>query len=463
MKTNPGAPGGTMMVYNYDPMGRISQRWQKNPINSNNIEIYYTYDQIGDELTRNIDSEGFSETYDGAAHLTSFTQTDYTDSTNPANILSGAAYDASGHMVFANLGNGLSETWKYDSRERLMSEAVGTGCSGGTCTNPKYSTSVAYYANGDVMSANDTANGNWVYTYDDLNRLISSVGGPNDYTYTYDYDRFGNRWNQKLNGGCTAGTSACVQFDANNHMTNLVQTYDAAGNAVSDSMHSFAYDAENRLDSLDGGATSYLYDAEGRRLERRTNGTATRDWYYNRDGTTLIEIAPPYPLYQEMYAGGLHIATRTLNSTQTGTDTYFHHADWLGTERARTDWAGNLCETIASLPFGDGETPSTTCPEGDVSPMHFTGKERDLESSLDYFGARYNSSSLGRFMSPDPANAGADATNPQSWNMYSYVLNSPIINLDPDGLNCVWQDGSYDSNDDPDTGSSSKCAKAGGA
>jgi RHS repeat-associated protein len=68
----------------------------------------------------------------------------------------------------------------------------------------------------------------------------------------------------------------------------------------------------------------------------------------------------------------------------------------------------------------------------------YTGKERDSESGLDNFGARYDSSQYGRFMTPDPGNAGADPTNPQSWNMYSYVLNNPLSYTDPSGLDCVY-------------------------
>jgi RHS repeat-associated protein len=68
-------------------------------------------------------------------------------------------------------------------------------------------------------------------------------------------------------------------------------------------------------------------------------------------------------------------------------------------ETARTDMTGTACETIGSLPFGDGQVINGTC--GDVSQRHFTGKERDTESNLDNFGARYYGSSLGRFMTPD--------------------------------------------------------------
>ena len=68
----------------------------------------------------------------------------------------------------------------------------------------------------------------------------------------------------------------------------------------------------------------------------------------------------------------------------------------------------------------------------------FTGKERDAESGLDEFGARYYASSLGRFMTPDWAAKPiavpyANYGNPQSLNLYSYVQNNPTTLGDPDG------------------------------
>jgi RHS repeat-associated protein len=62
----------------------------------------------------------------------------------------------------------------------------------------------------------------------------------------------------------------------------------------------------------------------------------------------------------------------------------------------------------------------------------YTGKERDSESGLDNFGARYNSSQYGRFMSPDPL--GGHLTDPQTLNKYAYVRNNPINLTDPTGL-----------------------------
>jgi RHS repeat-associated protein len=77
-----------------------------------------------------------------------------------------------------------------------------------------------------------------------------------------------------------------------------------------------------------------------------------------------------------------------------------------------------------------------------VFPSRYTGKERDAESGLDYFGARYYGSSMGRFMSPDDGDGGdSNPANPQSWNLYAYVQNSPLSNTDPDGHDCIYGDG----------------------
>jgi RHS repeat-associated protein len=79
---------------------------------------------------------------------------------------------------------------------------------------------------------------------------------------------------------------------------------------------------------------------------------------------------------------------------------------------------------------------------GDASPLHFTGKQRDSESTLDYFGARYYSSGQGRFMTPDYEDdddespypmANASISNPQTLNLYGYVENNPANKADPDG------------------------------
>lgn len=142
-----------------------------------------------------------------------------------------------------------------------------------------------------------------------------------------------------------------------------------------------------------------------------------------------------------------------LLATYEGTDTYFPLTDWLGTKRAVVS-AGACASTYASYAFGDSLTSGgfsgiTVC--ADATEHHFTGKERDSASGLDYFAARYFSSGMGRWMSPDwegsPTDIPyADFTSPQSLNLYEYVGNNPLSKTDKDGHCC--------DSDDPGTGDS---------
>jgi RHS repeat-associated protein len=178
-------------------------------------------------------------------------------------------------------------------------------------------------------------------------------------------------------------------------------TYDLAGNVLYDGIHAYAYDAENRLATVDAGM-SYIYDAEGRRVGKSDGTVYTVDG----GGNVLDEVSGATWKRSEVYLGGHHLAT--VNST----GVIFVHSDWtgspatglrrwggsLGTERARTNMAGVVCETITSQPFGDNVQKAGSC---DPSPDFFTGKPRDAESNLDDFGARYFSSQWGRWMSAD--------------------------------------------------------------
>jgi RHS repeat-associated protein len=87
----------------------------------------------------------------------------------------------------------------------------------------------------------------------------------------------------------------------------------------------------------------------------------------------------------------------------------------------------------------------------------FTGKERDAESGLDYFGARYFSGAQGRFTSADEPLADQEPGDPQSWNLYSYVRNNPLRFWDPTGQACVV--GPNGSEKDDDSGGQT-CAQA---
>ena len=214
--------------------------------------------------------------------------------------------------------------------------------------------------------------------------------------------------------------------------------YDAAGNMLKDGVHTYAYDAENRISAVDGGSTAtYTYDAQGGRAAKTVGSALT---YYVRDlgGHVMSEYG-----CQTCWDVGYTYLNGGLTAIYESSTTYFVHGDHLGSTRLMTAYpTPSVAECDDYYPFGEliscGSTGDTT--------HKFTGKERDTESNLDNFEARYRSSTLGRFMSPDPGNIGADATNPQTWNMYSYVLNNPLKFIDPKGLYC------YYGNTDPDSG-----------
>lgn len=117
------------------------------------------------------------------------------------------------------------------------------------------------------------------------------------------------------------------------------------------------------------------------------------------------------------------------------------HTDALGNVRMVTDQAGAVVSRRDYYPFGAGITPDKNGREyldakyaqNPTARQRFTGKERDPESGLDYFGARYYSSAQGRFTTPDAPFADQNPADPQSWNLYSYVRNNPLRFVDTDG------------------------------
>jgi RHS repeat-associated protein len=123
-------------------------------------------------------------------------------------------------------------------------------------------------------------------------------------------------------------------------------------------------------------------------------------------------------------------------------------ADHLGSTRMMTGPQSTAYHDY--LPFGE-EIPSGAGGRGilygetDDPRQKFTGKERDAETGLDWFGTRYLSSAQGRFTSPDKPFADQHPEDPQSWNLYGYVRNNPLRMVDDDGegakevLSGIWQ------------------------
>jgi RHS repeat-associated protein len=109
--------------------------------------------------------------------------------------------------------------------------------------------------------------------------------------------------------------------------------------------------------------------------------------------------------------------------------------------RAVSNEAGTIIERHDYLPFGEecttgGCAANLSLPSS--QPRQFTGKERDAQTGMDYFGARYFSGERARFTTVDPVMPFASASvDPQLWNRYAYVHNNPLRFTDPDGR-CFW-------------------------
>lgn len=116
----------------------------------------------------------------------------------------------------------------------------------------------------------------------------------------------------------------------------------------------------------------------------------------------------------------------------------YYHTDAIGNVRAVTNQAQQVVERHDYLPYGEEwcpGPPAGVC--GSVTPgqaKRFTGKERDPETGLDYFGARYYGSKIGRFTTTDPVYTWPEnLVDPQRWNRYAYARNNPLRYIDPDG------------------------------
>jgi RHS repeat-associated protein len=136
---------------------------------------------------------------------------------------------------------------------------------------------------------------------------------------------------------------------------------------------------------------------------------------------------------------GFHLpAGETAIYTSSGL-AYYRHADWLGSSRLTSTASRTVYSDSAYAPFGEQYAPSGT------TDASFTGQNADTTSALYDFTFREHSPTQGRWISPDPAGmAAVDLSNPQSWNRYAYVMNSPSNFIDPVGLyakDCEWYAG----------------------
>jgi RHS repeat-associated protein len=283
------------------------------------------------------------------------------------------------------------------------------------------------------------------YAYDSSGRIIqANVSGKPE---SYQYDAFGNL---KMPNGPDV-KPATNQIDGATYHT---------GNLTADARGTYRYDAVSMMTGHTPAGTAItpavprrmIYTADDERVAvitmpgdapattridvRDLGGRVLREFESDGSGT---EWRRDY-----IYAGDRLVAgERQVPTGETG---YRHfHLDHLGSTRLIT--RGGDAARISDpkfFPFG-GEADSSTdeytsFKYSPLEPMKFTGHERDYYGAanvpndihLDYMHARYYNAAAGRFLTVDPSRE-YEPTRPQSWNRYSYALNSALTFVDPDG------------------------------
>jgi RHS repeat-associated protein len=249
---------------------------------------------------------------------------------------------------------------------------------------------------------------------------------------------------------CYAGRETVVR-DAAGKWKKLVQ--DGLGRLVQ-----VVEDATGSCDGLNYSGTNistqYAYDAldrlkvvcQGGTIDASGNCTGTgalgRRFDYDSLGRLTQAQNPEMSAVSYSYDTASNLLTKAYGEAS-GDGLRYVGADGLGSTRVVLDGAGLVAERYDYYPFGDmigagvnGRTVGMGYEEGEVGVgvrVRFTGKERDAETGLDYFGARSFSGAMGRFTSPDVPLLDQYPEDPQSWNLYAYGRNNPLRFTDPTG------------------------------
>ena len=363
----------------------------------------------------------------------------------------GIEYGSHGLMESMTLGNDLVERWTY-SPKRLQPYDIRLGTSGVEDSAGRWKFS--YCAGAAAGTDCATNNGNIMnqqiqplnifqnYSYDALNRISvmeestsasasPACGSGTTPCRAFGYDNWSNMYvsGTRVMSPASFTPTSSSWFDGNNRLVNtsLGVIHDSAGNQTNIGGFTFAYDHEGRVktSTLNSIQTNYTYDGNGRRVTKSTNGSTTT-FVYDATGNLAAEYGGT------VTEGGVRYLT----------------ADHLGSTRLVTKQDQSIDRRIDYLPFGEFMPATvggrTTAMKYEASEtlaaltQRFTGKERDSETGLDYFGARYFSGTQGRFTSPDPLVISVSRLrDPQGLNLYSYTRNRPTIAVDDGGLATV--------------------------
>ncbi|MGC2741860.1 MAG: RHS repeat-associated core domain-containing protein [Candidatus Angelobacter sp.] len=279
-------------------------------------------------------------------------------------------------------------------------------------------------------------------TYDALNRLMSAQNAGTDcsakvlqnkteyWGNSYGYDAWGNLL-QKSVTKCGA-ESLSVTADGHNwiHASGTDYQYDAAGNMTFNATpptQTYTYDQENRLTGAAG--YTYTYDGDGNRVRKSSGSTGTLYWYMTPGIVAESDLSGNLQS-EYVFFDGERVARKDFPSNAIS----YYFSDHLKTASVVTDSLGNIKSESDFYRWG-GELQFSN---NDSNHYKFGGHEHDAETGLEYYGARNYSSRLGRFVTSDWSATPvpvpyADFDDPQSLNLYGYVLNNPLSKIDPNG------------------------------
>jgi RHS repeat-associated protein len=432
--------------YTYDIMGRMATE-TRSLIGANNAAISknmsYSYDLAGFPTSLTYPSgKVITYTPDSAGRTLSAV-----DNGSGINYITGATYGPDGGITgfVSGSGGAAAITSAFAYNKRLQPVTMSATTPSQTLYSIGYDFHVGNGNNGNVFGITnykDTTR-NQTFSYDALNRVISAqnagtncsattVNGKTEYWgNSYGYDAWGNLLNKSVTK-CSAENFSVAAL-TNNRLSGY--GYDAAGNMTTDPTDNLTllnYDQENRITGSAGYA--YTYDSDGNRV-RKSNGNLAANgtlYWYMMPGVVAETDLAGTTKSEYIFFDGERVARRD-GATGTG-GVFYYFSDHLKTASVITDSAGVIKAESDYYPWG-GELQFVN---NDSNDYKFTGKKRDTETGLDYFGARYYSNGMGRFVTPDwspgPATVPyAHLDNPQTLNLYSYVDNNPINGIDADG------------------------------
>jgi RHS repeat-associated protein len=390
------------------------------------------------------------------------------DSANNVDYATGAIYSPHGALLSLSNGSNLLSTYYYNARLQPCRVAVNnSGSAPDSCGDESHTGNVLDFTydfhfgsadNGDVygISNNRTPTRSQTFEYDALDRLQTakttstySTSSTNCWGESYSYDAWGNLLsispvNDSSYNGCTQESGLGVTVDGNNRISLPGYAYDAAGNmtsAPSPASASYTYDAESELtQAVTSSTTGYVYDGDGRRVEKTSGGSAYKLYWYDVGGSVLEETDGSGSTSNGGFNEYVYFAGKRIARRDSSSNVIYYFADQLGSARVVTNASGAILDDSDFYAYGGERAVSAS--SGNV--YKFEGKERDSESGLDDFGARYYSSQLGRFISADwsaiPVPVPyADLTNPQTLNLYAIVRDNPETFADLDGHDAMDQ------------------------